>query len=72
MASIAQSWNQFRTFLVEVKAEVNKVTFPQRPEVISTTTVVILASVIFSIFLWFSDVVILAIYEGILRLFGAA
>ena len=72
MTAIAENWKKFRTFLVETKAEVNKVTFPPRDEVISTTTVVIIASVIFSLFLWFSDVVILQIYEGILRLFGSA
>ena len=72
MTAIAENWKKFRTFLVETKAEVNKVTFPPRDEVISTTTVVVIASVIFSLFLWFSDVVILQIYEGILRLFGSA
>jgi preprotein translocase subunit SecE len=72
MASIVENWKNFRTFLVETKAEVNKVTFPPRQEVISTTTVVVITSVIFSLFLWFSDVVILAVYEGILRLFGGA
>ncbi len=72
MASIVANWTKFRTFLVETKAEVNKVTFPARPEVVSTTNVVIVASIIFSLFLWFSDVVILAVYEGILRLFGGA
>lgn len=72
MASIVESWKNFRTFLAETKAEVNKVTFPPRQEVISTTTVVIVASIIFSLFLWLSDVVILEIYEGILRLFGSA
>ena len=72
MASIVENWRRFRIFLVETRAEVNKVTFPPRQEVISTTTVVVIASVIFSLFLWFSDVVILEIYEGILRLFGSA
>ncbi|MBT8207788.1 MAG: preprotein translocase subunit SecE [Acidimicrobiia bacterium] len=50
----------------------NKVTFPSRDEVISTTTVVVVASVIFALFLWFSDIVIIEVYEGILRLFGRA
>ena len=72
MASITENWNKFRTFLVETKAEVNKVTFPPRQEVISTTTVVVVASIVFALFLWFSDIVILEIYEGILRLFGRA
>jgi len=72
VASIVENWRKFRAFLVETKAEVGKVTFPPRQEVISTTTVVVVASVIFALFLWLSDVVILEVYEGILRLFGRA
>ncbi len=72
MASIVENWRKFKTFLVETKAEVNKVTFPPRQEVITTTSVVVVASVIFALFLWFSDVVILQVYEGILRLFSRA
>lgn len=53
----------FTTFLPEVRAELAKVTFPARNEVISTTAVVIVASVIFAVFLWFSDMVIVNIYE---------
>ncbi|MCP4202366.1 MAG: preprotein translocase subunit SecE [bacterium] len=72
MASIAENWRNFKTFLVETKAEMNKVTFPARQEVITTTSVVVVASVIFALFLWFSDVVILEVYQGILRLIGRA
>jgi len=72
VASIAENLSKFRTFLVETKAEINKVTFPPRQEVISTTSVVVVASIIFALFLWLSDVVILEVYEGILRLFGRA
>lgn len=72
MTSIVQNWSKFRSFLVETKAEVNKVTFPSREEVISTTAVVLIASVVFAVFLWVSDLVILEVYEGILRLFGKA
>ncbi len=72
MASIAENWKNFKTFLVETKAEMNKVTFPARQEVITTTSVVVVASVIFALFLWFSDVVILEVYQGILRLIGRA
>lgn len=60
----------FNTFLPEVRAELAKVTFPTRSEVLSTTAVVIVASVIFAIFLWVSDMVIVNIYElayGFLR-----
>ncbi len=66
MSWIARS----RTFLNEVKAEVAKVAFPSRQEVIGTTIVVIVTSVIFSVFLWAADRVILQLYQGINRVFG--
>ena len=70
MASIAERWKTFTSFLTEIRAEMKKVTFPSRDEVITTTTVVVVASFAFALFLWFSDVVILEVYEGVLRLFG--
>ncbi len=66
------SWiSRLRTFLGEVKAEMAKVSFPSRDEVIGTTVVVIIASVIFATFLWLADEVILRVYEGIHKVFGA-
>ena len=72
VASITETWTNLKTFLAETRAEMKKVTFPPRQEVITTTTVVVVASVVFALFLWFSDIVILEIYEGVLRLFGRA
>ncbi len=60
----------FTTFLPEVRAELSKVTFPGRSEVISTTIVVIIASAVFAFFLWAADMVIVNVYELALRLFG--
>ena len=66
------SWiSRSRTFLAEVRAEMAKVAFPSRDEVVGTTIVVIIASVIFAAFLWLADTVILQIYQGINRVFGA-
>jgi len=42
-------------FLKEVKVELKKVTWPNRPEVIGTTIVVIIAVFIFGIFLFLTD-----------------
>ena len=56
-----------KTFLSETRAEVKKVTFPSREEVMSTTVVVIIASFIFAFYLWMADIVILRVYEGIYR-----
>jgi preprotein translocase subunit SecE len=60
-----------RTFLREVRAEMKKVSFPGRNEVINTTIVVIISSVIFALFLFASDQLIIRIYEQINRIFGA-
>ena len=61
----------FKTFIPEVKSEMKKVTFPSRDEVVGTTVVVVVTSVIFAIYLWISDIVILRLYEGIFRVLGA-
>jgi preprotein translocase subunit SecE len=61
----------FKTFLPEVKSEMKKVTFPSRDEVVGTTVVVIITSVIFAFYLWVSDIIIIRLYEGIFRVLGA-
>ena len=56
-------------FLGEVRTEMKKVTFPSREEVVGTTGVVLVTSVIFAIFLWIADIVILRLYNGLNALF---
>jgi preprotein translocase subunit SecE len=63
-------WNRMTTFLKEVRTEMTKVSFPAREEVVATTIVVVVASVIFGIFLFAADWVILWAYEGIFRVIG--
>jgi preprotein translocase subunit SecE len=46
---------ELRTFLREVRAELKKVTWPGRDEVVSTTFVVIATSVFFGFYLWALD-----------------
>ena len=69
-AKIADWWRRSRTFLVETRSEVKKVTFPSRNDVVATTVVVLIASVIFAFYLWLADMVIMKVYEGINRVFG--
>ncbi len=52
-------------FLGEVRTEMKKVTFPSREEVFGTTVVVLVTSVIFAVFLWAADLVILRLYNGL-------
>ena len=59
-----------KEFLREVKAEWNKVSFPSRQEVVGTTVVVMVASFIMAVFLAIADIVILEIYEFVIRIFG--
>lgn len=71
MDFITKRWRQFSEFLSETQAEMKKVTFPPREQVVSTTIVVVITSVIFSIFLWIADLVILKVYGWIYQVLGA-
>ncbi len=68
--AIADSWNKMTTFFAETRSELKKVTFPPRKEVVATTIVVLIASVVFAFFLWVADMVIVSIYEWVLRALG--
>ena len=48
-------WNRSRTFLVEVRNELKRVTWPSQKEVYATTIMVIIVSAFFGIFLWLVD-----------------
>ena len=63
-------WNRLTTFLKEVRAEMQKVSYPTRDEVISTSIVVIVASFIFGAFLYVADVIIQGGYQWIIEVLG--
>ena len=52
-------------FLSEVKAEMKKVSFPSRDEVVGTTIVVVVTSFIFAFYLWLADLVIIRLFKVI-------
>lgn len=60
-------WAKFVTFLGEVRTEMRKVSFPTREEVVGTTIVVIVTSVIFAIYLWIADLLIQQGYVGLIK-----
>ena len=60
--------NFFTQFLPEVVAEMRKVSFPSRQEVIGTTGVVLVTSTIFAVYLWGVDLVILRVYEWLFNM----
>ncbi|HEX2164256.1 MAG TPA: preprotein translocase subunit SecE [Thermoanaerobaculia bacterium] len=63
-------WHRMTTFLKEVRVEMSKVSFPSRDEVVATTVVVVVASVIFGVFLFLVDLAINRSYEWLFRVVG--
>ena len=51
-------WNRSRIFLVEVRNELKRVTWPSRTEVYAATIVVILFSILLGTFLWIVDLIL--------------
>ena len=66
-----QWWLSTREFLHDTNAEMKKVTWPQKNEVIGTTAVVILATVVFAIYLWGCDLVFYKAIDFLFTRFGA-
>ena len=65
-------WSDSRTFLVEVRNELKRVTWPSKKEVYATTFVVILTSIFFGLYLWGIDLLLNTIVGWIFSNFGAA
>jgi preprotein translocase subunit SecE len=61
-------FNNAKDFLAETRTEMRKVSFPTRDEVVGTTIVVVITSVIFAVFLFFSDQLIVLGYQGLVNL----
>ena len=55
---------ELKTFFVEVKSELKKVTWPSRNEVYSTTIVVILTTIFFGFYLYGLDLVLSQLFTG--------
>jgi preprotein translocase subunit SecE len=64
-----QWWKRFKTFLSEVLVETKKVTWPSKQEVINTTTVVVIASFIFGVYLYICDLIFLLLRNQLFSLF---
>ncbi len=68
----ARWWRDARTFLVEVRNELKRVTWPSRKEVYATTLVVILTSIFFGMYLFGVDFLLNSLVSWVFRRFGAA
>jgi len=64
-------WSNGRSFLVEVRNEMRRVTWPSRREVYATTVVVVLVSAFFGTYLWGVDLLLDRLVGWIFQLFGA-
>jgi preprotein translocase subunit SecE len=65
-------WTKVREFFAsiprffrEVRSEMSKVSFPSRDEVLGTTVVVLATSVVFAVYLWLADMVIVQLFKVI-------
>jgi len=56
----------------DVIAEMKKVTWPNRSEVTSTTVVVIVATVVFALYLWGCDIIFYKAINFLFSKFGAS
>ena len=56
----------------DVLAEMKKVTWPNRNEVTSTTVVVLVATVVFALYLWGCDVIFYKAIDFLFSRFGAS
>ncbi len=65
-----ERWHQFRGFLSEVRKESGKVSWPGREEVIGTTTVVIISTAIFGLFLFLVDATVTPLVNKLFAAFG--
>ena len=64
-------WITSRDFFRETSSEMKKVTWPTRSEVVGTTVVVIVATLIFAIYLWGCDVIFFKMINVLFTRFGA-
>jgi preprotein translocase subunit SecE len=64
-----QWWTRLKAFLSEVVVETRKVSWPTKQEVINTTTVVVIASFIFGIYLYLCDLLFLVLRNELFDVF---
>ena len=63
-------WGRSRTFLAQVRNELERVTWPTWKEVQATTFVVILTSILFGMYLWGIDLVLDRLARALFQAFG--
>ena len=61
-------WERLKTFLIDVRGEFGRVIWPTRDELVNSTTVVIVFSIAFAIFIGLFDLVLSFVRSIILSL----
>jgi preprotein translocase subunit SecE len=64
-------WLSTREFFRDTNAEMKKVTWPGRNEVVGTTVVVLIATIIFAMYLWGCDIVFYKAIDALFTKFGS-
>ncbi len=64
---VPRKLSELKTFFVEVRSELKKVTWPGRQEVETTTLVVIVTTVFFGFYLYGLDILLSQLFTRILR-----
>ena len=67
-----QWWLGTKEFFRDTNAEMKKVSWPTRSEVIGTTVVVIVATLVFAVYLWGCDLVFYKAIDFLFTRFGAS
>ena len=66
-----QWWLATKEFFHDTSAEMKKVTWPTKNEVVGTTAVVIVATIVFAVYLWGCDVIFFKMIDFLFTKFGA-
>ncbi len=68
--NFSERWTHFREFLGDVKKETAKVSWPDRDEVVGTTSVVVVTVFLFGFFLFLVDAAVTPLVNKLFSAFG--
>ena len=68
--NLSQKWAGFREFLSDVRKESGKVTWPGKDEVVGTTMVVLVYTVLVGVFLFLVDTAVTPLVNKLFAAFG--
>ena len=68
--NLTERWKTFREFLVDVRKETGKVSWPAKDEVVGTTTVVIVYTAVVGVFLFVVDAAVTPVINWFFAQFG--